>query len=108
MDWTAIVTATVAAVSGAGVGVFGARSKKSEAAMTVAVGKDEIVLVHYDKIVDQLQEEVKNLRGENTTLRASNLQLEKDMLDLNRQVFALTSEITNLKKWMADNLEKTR
>lgn len=105
MDITTIVTAAISALSGAGVGVFASRSKRDTDTLAVEVSKDEVVLVHYDKIVDQLQEELARLKQENEELRQRNLDLEKELLEMNKKLFELTKEMNDMKIWLAKNLE---
>jgi predicted RNase H-like nuclease (RuvC/YqgF family) len=97
---TSLIPIVLTAIGSGAVGVYAAKAKKDTDELAVVTSKDEIVLVHYDKIVDQLQEEVARLRSENEELRRHNMELEKSMLDMNKQVFELTKQLEELKSFV--------
>jgi TolA-binding protein len=109
MDFFDALIPLVTAASAGGIGYFSAKqqrvasvmsgeAQKAAASIEAGVAREANALTHYEKIVDQLQEEVSRLRQENDELRRNNLQLEKDVLDMNRHIFDLTVKMSELQE----------
>lgn len=92
-----LIQGVITVLAGAGLGFYKARNKKQSDNMSAATRQDEVVLVHYDKIVDQLQEEVVRLTKQNAELSKANHHLERSVLNLNRQVMDLSRQVEELK-----------
>jgi len=96
MGWPEIMIAAISALGGGSVGAFTARQSKQASIIEADVVKEGTVLTHYDKIVDQLQEEVLILRAENAQLRSNNNALEREVIDMQREMLTLSRTVADL------------